>query len=532
MLRVIIVDDENMICQLILRLVDWQSHQIEVAGVAHNGEEALSLAQKKNPDIIITDIRIPVFDGLELIDRVQQAGLHARFIVISGYRHFEYAHSALRYGVTDYLLKPINADELNHALDKLATDILRERNEAESRVQLTQQISANDAKMRVQWLRALAEGSLVQNFTAQLLNQEYGFSLRSDPVGLFIIKASCHDMQDYDLMPLLFSRVEPIVQSVLLPYCSTFEMVLIESRLYCLYQFAADMNRPQETSYQLIVDQFSDILNSFESFSLTLCYTNRARSPVELPQTMRMVEHAVHYRLITTQHYLSYYSLSSAARSINPDAMFSQGQQSIFCSYLSSGDKPKISDMLEQIFSSFRNQLIQQYDPEVLFHLTSRILSLTRSTLGTAVESLNITVIQLAIDHASTPLGLIDHFIHAYLDAIEPYCAQLVSKTGAPIQKAIHIIETRYAEPLTLDSVSTECALSSAYLSTLFKKETGSTFSEFLTRCRMNEAKRLLRQTNAPISSIADQTGYLDSKYFSKVFSKTFGISPQKYRSL
>ena len=83
MLHAVIVDDENMICQLILRLVDWEAQGVDVVGIAHNGQDALALAQEKDPDLIITDIRIPVFDGLELISRVQQAGLHARFIVVS-----------------------------------------------------------------------------------------------------------------------------------------------------------------------------------------------------------------------------------------------------------------------------------------------------------------------------------------------------------------------------------------------------------------------------------------------------------------
>ena len=180
------------------------------------------------------------------------------------------------------------------------------------------------------------------------------------------------------------------------------------------------------------------------------------------------------------------------------------------------------------VLSSFSHTLLA----EVLFSLTDRILSLTRSTLGVGVDAPDLTAAAREIDHAGSPHSLIDRFMAAYLAALEPHFSRLAAKTGAPIQKAIRIIETRYADPLTLDSVAAEAELSPAYLSTLFKKETGSTFSEFLTLCRMNEAKRLLRQTGESVASIAEQTGYMDAKYFSKVFSKTFGISPQKYRSL
>lgn len=535
MLHAVIVDDENMICQLILRLVDWEAQGVDVVGIAHNGQDALALAQEKDPDLIITDIRIPVFDGLELISRVQQAGLHARFIVVSGYRHFEYAHSALRYGVTDYLLKPINADELNHALGKLAADILRERSETASRAELTHQVHENDAKMRRRLLLALAEHRLLASeFNISLLNRDYGYALREAPVDLFIIKASCHRMEDYDLMPLVFTRVEPIVQSVLQPYCSTFEIAVVESRLYCLYQFAEGAERAREAAHQMIADQFSDVLNSFESFSLMLCCAaEEAASPAELPQLLTSVEHAVHYRLTRVRNYVSQYGSRVTDRIINPDALFSQGQQSVFCTYLSSGDQAKVREALRRIFSPFCEEFSTvHYDPEVLFSLTDRILSLTRSTLGVGVDAPDLTAAAREIDHAGSPHSLIDRFMAAYLAALEPHFSRLAAKTGAPIQKAIRIIETRYADPLTLDSVAAEAELSPAYLSTLFKKETGSTFSEFLTLCRMNEAKRLLRQTGESVASIAEQTGYMDAKYFSKVFSKTFGISPQKYRSL
>ena len=107
MMKVIVADDEAKVCQLICSLVDWASLDMEVAGVAHNGIEALELVETLRPDLIITDIRMPGYDGLELISRAKAAKPDLDFIIVSGYRHFEYAQSAIKYGVSDYLLKPI-----------------------------------------------------------------------------------------------------------------------------------------------------------------------------------------------------------------------------------------------------------------------------------------------------------------------------------------------------------------------------------------------------------------------------------------
>lgn len=107
MLRVIIADDEYKICQLIEKLVDWKSLDMEVVDIVQNGVEALESINSLSPDIVITDIRMPGYDGLELIKLSRDTKKALKFIIISGYRHFEYAQSAIKYGVSDYLLKPI-----------------------------------------------------------------------------------------------------------------------------------------------------------------------------------------------------------------------------------------------------------------------------------------------------------------------------------------------------------------------------------------------------------------------------------------
>ena len=107
MIKVVIADDEEKVCQLIMGLIDWESLGMRIVGVAHNGIEALERIKECKPDLIITDIRMPGYDGLELIRQTQEIKADVDFIIISGYRHFDYAQNAIKYGVGDYLLKPI-----------------------------------------------------------------------------------------------------------------------------------------------------------------------------------------------------------------------------------------------------------------------------------------------------------------------------------------------------------------------------------------------------------------------------------------
>ena len=118
MLKVLIADDEEKICQLIIKLINWEEMGLKIAATASNGIEALEQAEICKPEILITDIRMPGIDGMELIRKVKEKLPDTEIIIISGYRHFEYAQTAIRYGVRNYLLKPIKKEELRDTLQK------------------------------------------------------------------------------------------------------------------------------------------------------------------------------------------------------------------------------------------------------------------------------------------------------------------------------------------------------------------------------------------------------------------------------
>ena len=119
MIRVIVADDEYKVCQLICQLIDWEGLGMRLIGTASNGLEALQMIEAEKPDLVLTDIRMPGFDGMELLKRARTVKADMEFIIISGYSHFEYAQTAIRYGVSDYILKPVNKETLNATLQKV-----------------------------------------------------------------------------------------------------------------------------------------------------------------------------------------------------------------------------------------------------------------------------------------------------------------------------------------------------------------------------------------------------------------------------
>lgn len=127
MIKVIIADDEKRICTLIAKLINWDDMEMTLVGTANNGIETLELIKTEKPDIVITDIRMPGYDGLEMIERAKKINKDLEFIIISGYSHFEYAKKAIGYGVKDYLLKPINQEELSNSLLRVKKDIVKKK---------------------------------------------------------------------------------------------------------------------------------------------------------------------------------------------------------------------------------------------------------------------------------------------------------------------------------------------------------------------------------------------------------------------
>lgn len=189
-LKVMIADDEERICKLIEALIDCDALQMEVAGVAHNGLEACELVKNLRPDILITDIRMPGYSGLELIEKVKESEENLEIIIISGYAHFAYAQTAIKFGVGDYLLKPINKEELTSTLQKLGERIRDRRRLAEDQQRIQQKSEADIRLFRMNLINRLMEGSTWKP-SLEELREKYYLHVEEGVFQGFLIKVDC-----------------------------------------------------------------------------------------------------------------------------------------------------------------------------------------------------------------------------------------------------------------------------------------------------------------------------------------------------
>ena len=157
MLKVLIADDEKNICAMIQKLIPWEQYKMEVIALVHNGIDAVKMMEEKRPDIVISDIRMPGYDGLDIVQKAHEINLAVDFIIISGYKYFEYAHKALNLGVEHYLLKPIDKKELESTLEKIVQKRKIDIQTAQEEAELKKQVTFSRKKMKKHFLSSIIE---------------------------------------------------------------------------------------------------------------------------------------------------------------------------------------------------------------------------------------------------------------------------------------------------------------------------------------------------------------------------------------
>ena len=226
MLDVLIADDEQKICQLIEKLVDWPGLGMRVAGTARNGIEALEKIRRDRPDIVITDIRMPGYDGLELIRLGKECNPRMEFIIISGYRHFEYAQTAIRYGVGAYILKPIRRDELTEALGKLGEKLTKttERLSREEQVRLT--LKNDEEALRQAFVGDVAcrRNRERLGYPLERLNQEFHFSFLPEEFCMAILKLDGQVFNDRKNLRFMEEKVQSAAARLLEEWVRDYEI--------------------------------------------------------------------------------------------------------------------------------------------------------------------------------------------------------------------------------------------------------------------------------------------------------------------
>ncbi len=533
MLKCLIVDDEPDICELIHRLIDWETLYISSLGAAQNGIDAMEIILRQKPDIVITDIQMPGMTGLEIIEKTYAQGMNTKFIVISGYREFEYAQQAIRFGVEEYLLKPINKTDLNSVLQRL----VQQRN-AECRQQGYTDDLRNELHEKTCVLRANELRQSVHD-TRRAFHAEY-FHFQPGEFLCITVHASVRQKSDIgsDTIQKVLDNICVRVEHRLKASCFDCEYVLTDCNAFIL------LNYPEE---QGLYADCLEVLKSlqretaiqYQSLLITFAMGLSFFSVEQIGQAIETSERASRLRLYAgTERVLEYRKLSQKL-SNTPSCAFGTEMQQEMIQLVKTLQAQEAIDLLTDLYERYRHA--ESMDVGDLFFVTrDAIIGLYH-----AIQDFQPDV--------SSPIAGVNPLdtelqIHSYLancDSIEELydyfcrCVSLIvercrwfqqQKVGEPVRIAQQYVRDHIDRQINLEEVSAHAYVSAGYLSTLFKEQTGKNFSDFVIETRVETAKHLLLQPEWNISQVAARVGYSDARHFSKVFQKTVGIKPTAYR--
>lgn len=526
MLKVVIADDEARVCSLIQMLIDWDKLGLELAGVASNGIEALELVQERQPDILITDIRMPGCSGLELIERAKESAPQLEVAIISGYAHFEYAQSAIRFGVSDYLLKPINQQQLTNTLKKL-TERCKGRKRIGNEIQELRKNSQEDAlRLQNRLMRDLLSGSL-EEADAQTLWQTYRFKLETECLQLALVQIDGDGAQvSPTAMRIVEEKTSQIFSQELNGKCRTFVMHINEGLGCMLLGFDEPEKEFIRRQLRKCLNQLCAQSDMFGRVEFSLAVVPPMTDVRQLHDASRQAHMLLKERLVRGTGKM----LEKLPQSFDwkNDQMMKPYRQAVLEFAESYSSRP-MEEAIIQLEQETKKQSAN--GTEVYEAVRSAAhLFLQQPQMIDGKEKYERFVDQMA--HIGQAKKLFEFLRKMVISEAEDLIARQRNAGTRPIRLAKEYVLQHYHEPITLEKVCEEVGFSVSYFSSLFKKETGENFVHFLMRTRIERAKELLAQTNLSVTEVCTQVGYSDLKYFTQTFRKETNLSPGQYRKL
>lgn len=532
-MKVMIADDEGKICQLIQCLVDWKALDMEVVAVAHNGLEALELIKEHKPDIAITDIRMPGCNGLSMIKQARKIVPDMEYIIISGYRDFEYAHKAIQFGVSDYLLKPIDKNELILTLEKMRTAYLEKTEQLTKEEKLRKFEKSDKQRMRKLVFKEvmMQQKKASRLISIQDLNETYKYHFKEGIFQTVMIKIDGARNEIKTSEIYLEDKIRQILLSNLKD-CYDWECSFADSCCLVVLNYPMAYKGIRK-NMRKVLEELLLQQNVLKGIRITIGMGVELDFSGMLKERMKSAKWAVAQRLM-------------------------KGSNQVILGEIRNANEFADSDLFKKFNKEFSIAIELQDLEEVkktLRFLEMEIRKLSNITgyevLQMTKEAMNVYIFALFNNQLPTEgiNGLFDEFnkqvhdcgtmkeLFAYLlgtitKSFEKILEEKDQMDTKPIKEAKKYILQHYKEPISLEIVSEVVGFNTTYFSTMFKKETGINFSEYLLNLRLDKAKELLKETKKSIADICEEVGYHDVKYFTKKFTNYTSLKPNEYRKL
>lgn len=512
--KVIIADDEIMICEGIARVIPWEKLGLELVKTVYDGRMLEEALQEMEPDIVIVDIEMPYQNGIEVIRKFADAGRRTQYIIVSAYNEFEYAQTAMAYGVREYLLKPISRDDLLKALANCTKRLLEEQ----GRRQLYSMIQANESvvvsALRLEMLRDLILGISHREETAyQYCGME---QLEEQDCRLVVLMSEQDDSEIYN--PIAFKELgELFLAGAHVRYSTIVEnmcVVLVgELDVEKLYRLTGEFKEKYKQIYA--GDAFvviSDICKVGEIREEFLKSAEICKNSVEFGSGETVLACNGKGAVVAERdrlHLEQYEDIVMDIRLKNEEQM-----------------RAKVRELLERMQAlSWGLDSIRMVCLEFCFRIYSKCGPLPDRDMTAIVQR-----IQRSVDLEE----LEQRMVHFFLEISREECGRQMVKSEPIVEKIKEIVEAEYMDAdLNIRKLATtRLYLSPDYIGRIFKKQTSMSITRYITAVRIEKAKAMLKQGDCKIFEVALQCGFgYNSQYFSQIFKKFTGVLPSEYEN-
>lgn len=534
MLTLLIVDDEPSTRNGLAEYIDWTAHGITCVFTAEDGEEALQLYDEKRPDLVLTDVKMPGMDGIELAERIRERSHSAKIIFISGHDDVSYMKSALQVEAVDYIMKPVNRRELTAVIAKTVSQVMQERDRLRLISDMNAKLSQSLPLLREKfWLRAIRDG-----FEPSLdLHERLSFlELRLNVSGkycVFVISVDdwttlSETMSERDRQLISFALLN-ISQEIV---DRTYQGYAFEHREGEFVAVLALATEADDDGFFSLLDSIRGTVGELLKLSVTIGVGHSVSGLRQLPASYDSAIEAVNQRLLLGKNRIIMNDWAPA----DPEPLYKlrPQQAGLLASALRAGDAAQSLEQLERLFgelmsapkTNLRN--FQHISLQLLLLGAHALMEMGIPADDPAIDE-NVRWAELAKrDTAEEMHELLKQY---FARVCEKVSARRSDKPRRVVEEIKAIAEERHADPaLTIQHIADRIYLTSTYISLIFKQETGSTIHEYVTGVRMERAKAMLIHTRKKLADICASVGYQDPSYFTKQFKRYTGLTPKEYR--
>ncbi|MDQ0231192.1 response regulator [Metabacillus malikii] len=509
MKKIFLLDDEVQVREGIQRCIEWDKEGFIYCGDAPDGEIALPLIEKHQPDIVITDIKMPFMDGLEVSRILRKKMPSVKIIILSGHDEFEYAREAMRIQITEYCLKPISAPELLETLHKVARQIDKEALEKQRLNELENQVIQNETMTKDYFLNQLCEGDYTASEAIKQAS-ELEINLVSQYYCLVTIETAPSSMTT--------------IQSLANDYpCLSFKRNAKE----CVFILKGDEKSTLEQSITDLKKQLLQIAKSDKSIIFGFGQIESRIQGIATSFT-KAEEEKSYYRI------LHRYRQTNEKGEILSDGGIHVFNRTELIQFLRFGDSVKIDE-----FAKSYSAYLQENNVSTPFFVYYFLMDFTMTIKHYIKEMAanNTTILDKIQQLEMTASWIRDYdevvvYMKKLLKLIVHQKNPTTNTVNPIIMNAKEFIQKHYVDSqLSLQKVAQAVNVSPSYFSHIFSQETGQTLIEYITMVRIEKAKDLLKTTNAKTYEIAHEVGYSDAHYFCNIFKKVTGMTTRAYKA-